>query len=147
MGVYDKKKKYEGMTFYKRPKDLRFYLYLEGVNAGTLLIYDIICDYYNDAIGYAYPSQDTLSLESGMGRDTVGNHVKKLFEYRLIMIQKEHASRSYNRMRYIPQMPLSKDELFRIYPKARTKYEKAERKIDKRYAEIKTITSAEEIPF
>ncbi|MES9771583.1 helix-turn-helix domain-containing protein [Priestia megaterium] len=145
MTIYDKKKKYEKMTFYKRPKDTRYYLYLSGVNAGTLLIYDIICDFYNSELGYAYPSQDRLALESGMGRDTVGNHIKKLLDCGLIVIQTEKRSRTYNRYRYIPQMPLNKYELFRKYPKALKKYEQAEKKVEDRYAEVETITNSKDL--
>ncbi|CAK8585393.1 helix-turn-helix domain-containing protein [Priestia megaterium] len=147
MTIYDKKKKYEGMTFYKRPKDTRYYLYLPRVNAGTLMIYDIICDFYNSELGYSFPSQDRLALESGMGRDTVGNHIKKLFDCGLIVIQKEKRSRLYNKYRYVPQMPLNKEELFRKYPKAHKKYEEAKMKVDDRYAEIETITNSNDLRF
>lgn len=147
MEVYDKKNKYAGMTFYKRPKDTRYYLYLEGVNAGTLMIYDIISDFFNTQLGYAFPSQDRLSLESGMGRDTVGNHVRKLLKYGLIVVQEEKSSRAYNRFRYIPQIPLDKGELFRKYPQARKKYEKAEKKVEDRYAEVETIISPNDLHF
>jgi DNA-binding transcriptional ArsR family regulator len=147
MTIYDKKKKYDKMTFYKRPKDTKYYVYLGGFNGGTLLIYDIICDYYNSELGYAYPSQDKLSLESGMGRDTVGNHIRSLLEYDLIEIQVEERSRSYNKYRYIPQMPLSKNELFRKYPQAQKKYEKAEKKVEDRYTDVKAITNPNEFRF
>ncbi|MGC4376201.1 helix-turn-helix domain-containing protein [Fictibacillus sp. Mic-4] len=135
MTVYDKTKKYDGMVFFKRPKDTLNYLYLDKVNASTLLIYDLLCDYYNSEKGYAYPSMDTLALDSGMTRQAVGTHVKVLHEYGLvkIFVEKRKGNKKGEGYKYKPQLPLSREELFKRYPEARKRYEKKANKIKDRY--------------
>jgi biotin operon repressor len=142
--IYDKTKRYQNMPFFKIPKDVLNYLYLDGVNASTLLIYVLICDLYDSKEGYAYPSHDTLGLMAGMRRETIGTHIKTLAKYGLIRIFAEGAAKG-KRYKYKPQIPMSRDELFLRYPKAREKYEKNEQKVKKRYelVEITDFSSLE----
>jgi hypothetical protein len=144
MTVYDKTKKYEGMTFFKRPKNTLYYLYLDGVNAATLLIYDLICDYYNNEKGYAYPSQDRLAADTAMRRETIGKHIKALAKYNLIEIYVNKGS-SKKKYAYKPKMPLSREELFGRYPKARQKYEKAKEMLEERYEPVVNYDNLEDL--
>jgi hypothetical protein len=112
--------------FIPLPSDTRHYIHHDKMNADKMFLYALIIDYYNpgDEYGYAFPSLETLSVKYGKVPDTTSKHLHDLKEVGLI----DFPEMGY----YVPLVPLSEEDFFREYPKAKENYQASIKRSDSR---------------
>jgi hypothetical protein len=120
---------YDKMTatgaFHRLPKELMAYVYLPEYKAELSVLYGIIAEYYNPDHGYAWPSIARLSLDYGKSERTTSEHLRILAKYGLIFKRRTQMGN-----RYVPLMPLNKDQLYAKYPEAEEALLSAEKRVD-----------------
>ena len=125
--VFDKRNpsdEREGRFFIPLPSDAKHYIHHDKIDAGKLFLFALIIDYYNEDLGYAFPSRERLSVDYGKTSKTTGNHLRDLEKAGLIEIPA--------RGKYVPLEPLSEKEFYETYPKAWTNYKKSYQNFEKR---------------
>lgn len=123
--VYDKTKA-EGF-FFRLPSEIENYVYLPKFKAEMCFLYALIADYYNTDYGYAYPTENILSLRYGKNEKTTRLHLEILAGYDLIKIIRGISGEN---KRYVPYKPRKLEELFALFPLARENYESRHKKAD-----------------
>lgn len=113
----------QGM-FIPLPSDARHYVHHPKVTPDMLFLYALIIDYYNVEKGFAFPSEETLSVDYGRATNTVSKHLETLREVGLI----DFPAKGH----YVPLVPLDADEFYARYPEAWTQYKTKYDRIEKR---------------
>ncbi|EOP64636.1 helix-turn-helix domain-containing protein [Bacillus cereus] len=115
--LYDKEDKENGVDFIKMPATILEYLSLNeyGFNADSILIYQIIINWYNRNEGAAYPSQYAVARVLKKSVPTVKKHIALLEEVGLIEIERRGLGRTNL---YKPLRPLERHALLDRYPRA-----------------------------
>src|SRR5690606_2516720 len=96
--------------FIPLPSDAKHYVHHPKVTPDMLFLYAIIIDYYNVEKGFAFPAEETLSIDYGRATNTVSKHLDILKEVGLI----DFPDKGY----YVPLKPLNVDEFYATFPEA-----------------------------
>ena len=112
--VFNKRNPGEDVTFIALPSNAKHYVHHPKMTPDMLFLYALIIDYYNVEEGFAFPSEETLSIDYGRATNTVSKHLDVLKEVGLIDFpEKGH---------YIPLTPLPSDEFYAEFPEAWERY-------------------------
>ena len=112
--VFNKRNPGADGTFTALPSDAFHYVHHPKVTPDMLFLYALIIDYYNVDEGFAFPAEETLSIDYGRATNTVSKHLEILREVGLIDFpEKGH---------YIPLKPLSAAEFYEQFPEAWAQY-------------------------
>lgn len=112
--VYNASIKGKDVPFIRIPKGIEKYLDLPSVESEMFVLYAIISDLYNEREGYAYPSIAHLQLRYGKSEATVRKHLNVLQKVGLIDVYKRKGMTDF----YIPRLPLSDNDFYRVFPDA-----------------------------
>ena len=112
-------------NFIKLPSNLKHYVYHQKYKAEMSYLYALIVDYFNEEVGYVWPSTHRLAMEYGKAEKTVRTHLNVLEELQLIQKRRGLLGNSYR-----PYEPLNEDEFFEVFPDAKKTYERALRKLE-----------------
>ncbi len=122
--VFNKRNPGENGTFIALPSNAAHYVHHPKMTPDMLFLYALIIDYYNVDDGFAFPSEETLSIDYGRATNTVSKHLDILKEVGLIDFpEKGH---------YIPLTPLGSDEFYERFPEAWVAYLKKSRSVNER---------------
>jgi predicted transcriptional regulator len=112
------KKNYE-----KVPMEVFDYIQLGLITHTDLAVYMKLYQYYNEEIGYAYPTVAQLMIQTNIkGKATITNSFEKL--ERVGLIQRGKGNRGNNI--YVVYKPLDKAELYECVPDKVVKFKKRE---------------------
>jgi len=116
-------------TFIPLPSDARHYVHHPKVTPDMLFLYALIIDYYNVEKGFAFPSEETLSVDYGRATNTVSKHLDILREVGLI----DFPSKGH----YVPLAPMDAAEFYAAYPEAWAQYKAKRGRVEKRKEEAR----------
>lgn len=112
--VYNKVNPSADGTYTPLPSDAMHYVHHPKMTPDMLFLYALIIDYYNVDEGFAFPAEETLSIDYGRATNTVSKHLDVLKKVGLIDFpEKGH---------YVPLKPLSSAEFYAEFPEAWERY-------------------------
>ena len=114
--IYNKLNPSNDGYFTPLPSDAFHYVHHPKMTPDMLFLYALIIDYYNVEEGFAYPSEETLSIDYGRATNTVSKHIDILKEVGLIDFPEKG--------NYVPLKPLSSAEFYEEFPEAWERYKK-----------------------
>lgn len=126
-------KPFQATSFVPSARAFRnFYIYIPGFKNDHIALYDILYHYWNEAEGYAWPSQAVLQKESGLSETTVSDRLEDLERYGLISVQSNPSglNKTYNLYPPIEDA----DFFWSRFPDALARKQKRDAAIDSRAA-------------
>lgn len=112
--------------FIKIPPAIFNYVYVPGFRQDHVMLYAVLVDMYNAALGYAYPTQDQLAIICGKSTQAIRRDLRALVDVELVRVVEFDGRNNYG---YVPLKPLEQAELWRKWPEAAERYREAHGKI------------------
>lgn len=118
-------------NFYRLPQDIEHYQWIDGYKIEMSVLYSIIANYYNPALGYAYPTQYDLMLKYNKSINVLRSHIRKLVEVGLLSVMTANTGGNHC---YVAHEPLTQAEVFKKFPSAAKNYVARKKWIEEREA-------------
>ncbi|PFM63985.1 hypothetical protein COJ48_13560 [Bacillus cereus] len=118
-------------NFYRMPQDIEYYQWIDGYKIEMSVLYSIIANYYNSALGYAYPTQYDLMLKYNKSINVLRSHIRKLVEVGLLSVMTANTGGNHC---YVAHEPLTQAEVFKKFPSAAKNYATRKKWIEDREA-------------